>query len=62
MPLPPIRRLNPQPQGISLDELAEAFAQVMGVEPRRVEPRRRPPDSGDAVGRCGAVEAEAASG
>jgi segregation and condensation protein B len=24
-----------QPQGISLDELAEAFAQVMGVEPRR---------------------------
>ena len=29
-----------QPQGISLDELAEAFAQVMGVEPRRAaEPR-----------------------
>ena len=26
---------DPQPQGISLDELAEAFAQVMGVEPRR---------------------------
>ena len=26
-----------QPQGISLDELAEAFAQVMGAEPRRIE-------------------------
>jgi segregation and condensation protein B len=26
---------EPQQQGISLDELAEAFAQVMGVEPRR---------------------------
>ncbi len=36
-----------QPQGISLDELAEAFAQVMGVEPRR------PPtdDNGDATER-----------
>lgn len=31
-----------QPQGISLDELAEAFAQVMGVEPRR------PVESADA--------------
>ena len=31
-PEPPF---DPQPQGISLDELAEAFAQVMGVEPRR---------------------------
>jgi len=26
-----------QPQGISLDELTEAFAQVMGSEPRRAE-------------------------
>jgi segregation and condensation protein B len=26
---------EPQPQGISLDELTEAFAQVMGGEPRR---------------------------
>jgi segregation and condensation protein B len=31
-PEPPFEQ---QPQGISLDELAEAFAQVMGVEPRR---------------------------
>ena len=31
----PERSFDPQPQGISLDELAEAFAQVMGTEPRR---------------------------
>ncbi len=38
MPDPPF---DPQPQGISLDELAQAFAQVMGVEPR--VGRNRPP-------------------
>jgi segregation and condensation protein B len=35
---------TPQPQGISLDELAEAFAQVMGVEPRRAAESVEPPD------------------
>ncbi len=35
MPSSPDPPFDPQPQGISLDELAEAFAQVMGVEPRR---------------------------
>ena len=29
-----------QPQGISLDELAQAFAQVMGAEPRPRRPER----------------------
>ena len=44
---------DPQPQGISLDELAEAFAQVMGVEPRRpAETRPRRPRQ-PSVGRCG---------
>jgi segregation and condensation protein B len=34
---------NSQQQGISLDELAQAFAQVMGVEPKRaVEPAALP--------------------
>ena len=37
---------DPQAQGISLDELAEAFAQVMGAEPRR------PAESPTAAGRC----------
>jgi segregation and condensation protein B len=37
MPLSPDPQYEPQPQGISLDELAEAFAQVMGAEPRRAE-------------------------
>ena len=35
MPPSPDPPFEPQPQGISLDELTEAFAQVMGVEPRR---------------------------
>jgi len=38
-PEPPF---DPQPQGISLDELAEAFAQVMGVEPRQTAPAGEP--------------------
>lgn len=35
MPPTPEPPFDPQPQGISLDELAQAFAQVMGVEPRQ---------------------------
>jgi segregation and condensation protein B len=35
MPPSPDPPFDQNPQGISLDELAEAFAQVMGVEPRR---------------------------
>jgi segregation and condensation protein B len=35
MPPSPDPPFDSQPQGISLDELAAAFAQVMGVEPRR---------------------------
>jgi len=35
MPPSPDPPFDSQSQGISLDELAEAFAQVMGVEPRR---------------------------
>jgi segregation and condensation protein B len=39
-----------QPQGISLDELAEAFAQVMRVEPPRegTSQQAQPPDDGQA--------------
>jgi hypothetical protein len=51
-----------QPQGISLDELTQAFAQVMGVEPRRTagsaaadEPREPSADT------AGVVEAAAAT-
>ena len=33
----------PEPQGISLDELAEAFAQVMGAEPRPLADSPAPP-------------------
>lgn len=48
MPPSPDPPFESQPQGISLDELAEAFAQVMGVEPRRTsEPE--PPDAADTV-------------
>lgn len=38
MPPSPEPPFDPQPQGISLDELAQAFAQVMGVEPRHTAP------------------------
>jgi segregation and condensation protein B len=46
---------EPNQQGISLDELAEAFAQVMGVEPRRatesaVVSGTAPPGGSAAVG------------
>jgi len=37
-----------QPQGISLDELAEAFAQVMGVEPRPSDDSPEPTGQADA--------------
>ena len=37
-----------QPQGISLDELTQAFAQVMGVEPRRKGDTPAPAESPDA--------------
>jgi segregation and condensation protein B len=51
----------PQPQGISLDELTNAFAKVMGVEPRRkteaAPPEHREPSS-EATN---AVETEAAA-
>jgi len=43
-----------QPQGISLDELAEAFAQVMGVEPRRPA---QASDASDGSGEEGDSEA-----
>jgi segregation and condensation protein B len=51
MPPSPDPPFEPQPQGISLDELAEAFAQVMGTEPRRVEETPAPDaaPSADAV-------------
>jgi len=49
-----------QPQGISLDELAQAFAQVMGVEPRRAAESAAPPETGEPSPEAmGAVEAEA---
>lgn len=52
----------PQPQGISLDELAQAFAKVMGVEPRRKDdaaPSEQPEPSSDAEA---PVESEATAG
>ena len=45
-PKPPF---DPQPQGISLDELAEAFAQVMGVEPRRATEPAVTAESGESA-------------
>ena len=39
----------PQPQGISLDELTNAFAKVMGVEPRRPAEAAPPPEQHDAL-------------
>jgi segregation and condensation protein B len=36
-----------QPQGISLDELTNAFAQVMGSEPRRPADAATPPDGNE---------------
>ena len=51
---------EPNQQGISLDKLAEAFAQVMGAEPRRTE---ETPGAADrracraARRRCGGGEA-----
>ena len=46
--------LESQPQGISLDELAQAFAKVMGVEPRRAaesaSPAQQRDSSPDAMG------------
>lgn len=47
MPSSPEPPFDSQPQGISLDELAEAFAQVMGVEPRQTATAG---DPSDAVG------------
>jgi segregation and condensation protein B len=60
---PPV---DPQPQGISLDELAQAFAQVMGPQPRRPAESPGPPqhaEQPDALGNdvAGAV-AEAGGG
>lgn len=43
MPPTPEPPFDPQPQGISLDELAQAFAQVMGVEPRQAASAGAPP-------------------
>jgi segregation and condensation protein B len=54
-PEPPF---DSQPQGISLDELAEAFAQVMAVEPRR--PAETPAPAENALG--GAAELSAGAG
>jgi segregation and condensation protein B len=54
----------PQPQGISLDELTDAFAKVMGVEPRRradsvstSEPREPLPEALDAESDAAAMAA-----
>jgi segregation and condensation protein B len=54
---------DPQTQGISLDELAEAFAQVMGGEPRR--PAEAPSSAGSVeqpVGVAAAPVAEPPAG
>jgi segregation and condensation protein B len=49
-----------QPQGISLDELTQAFAQVMGVEPRRKEGSAAPGESqGPSQDASAAAEAAA---
>jgi segregation and condensation protein B len=42
MPPSPDPPFDSQPPGISLDELAEAFAQVMGVEPRQAASNEKP--------------------
>jgi segregation and condensation protein B len=44
-----------QPQGISLDELTQAFAQVMGVEPRRKGDSAAPAESQGPLSDAGAV-------
>jgi segregation and condensation protein B len=48
MPPTPDPPFESQPQGISLDELAQAFAQVMGVEPRRPAEEHAPSAASDA--------------
>jgi segregation and condensation protein B len=51
-----------QPQGISLDELTNAFAQVMGVEPRRpAEAATAPEQAAASPEGAAASEAEAAT-
>jgi segregation and condensation protein B len=51
-----------QPQGISLDELTNAFAQVMGVEPRRPPEVAAPPEQREPSPEAGgAIDAEAAA-
>ena len=47
MPPTPDPPFESSPQGISLDELAQAFAQVMGVEPRRTAQSAAPPKAVD---------------
>ena len=50
-----------QPQGISLDELTQAFAQVMGVEPRQKADSAAPAESqGPSADASAVVEAGAA--
>ncbi len=50
-----------QPQGISLDELTNAFAKVMGVEPRPAETAARSQQPQPSPEAAAAVEAEAAA-
>ncbi len=51
-----------QPPGISLDELTNAFAQVMGIEPRRPAEVAAPTKQGETSPEAaGAVDAEAAA-
>jgi len=49
MPPSPDPPFESQPQGISLDELAAAFAQVMGVEPRRAAESTAPKEAEPAA-------------
>lgn len=48
MPPSPEPPFDPQSQGISLDELAQAFAQVMGGEPRQVAPTAEPSSASES--------------
>jgi segregation and condensation protein B len=59
MPPSPEPPFESQPQGISLDELAEAFAQVMGNEPR--QPADVTAEAAAVESTSAAVEVEAAA-
>ena len=56
MPPTPDPPFDPQTQGISLDELAEAFAQVMAPQPRRSTDSPAGPQDVDGSARVAAAE------